>query len=184
MNAEVAHPVSQSRRQPLRQRDGQGDDGQKKIPKQKRMRKGLAPTMLAVVDADDLHRVDGAEEGGRRKCIEKDSRARRRLGHLDRQGRAFNLRICNGFHAARPFPSAISVNPYSRLQNPEKARDRTRIAALQNIARLSVREGKAAGIEDLLQHPRADAIGGGGGCEPWTGRRTQPTLSFSPTSAK
>ena len=82
VNAEVAQPVSLRRRQLLRQRDGQRNDGQEEIPEQKRVLKGRAPWMLPVVGADDLHRVDGPEKRGRREGIEEDGKTRGRPGRL------------------------------------------------------------------------------------------------------
>src|ERR1039458_6311058 len=85
------------------------------------MSKGLAPALLPIVHADDLHRVDGAEKRGCREGKEKDGQPRRRLCHLNRQGRVSSLPVINNFHAAQPFPSAISINSCSRLQNVENA---------------------------------------------------------------
>jgi len=61
MNAEVAQLVSLRRRQPSRQYDGQWNNGKKKIPKKERMCQYFTPSLLPVVHADNLHRIDGAE---------------------------------------------------------------------------------------------------------------------------
>jgi len=160
VNEKVAQPVFLHSRQHLRQSDGQGNDGQKQIPDQQSMSKCLTPVMLPVVNADDLHRVDGAKEGGCPKCVEEDSHSRGWLGYLNRRGCAFSLGICHDFHMSKPSSEVIPMEPYSGWKSLlgmdseswELYGAYTVAQALEDIGRDQAAD-IAAKAEDFLEHP-------------------------------